>query len=137
MELVYSNKIPTASDYNDLTNNVDWGKRDEKIVEIALEQSLYCVCVYDNSKLIGFARIIGDGAIFLYIQDVMVNKEYQNMNIGKEIMNQLLEKIEDYKKINPNARVYLGASKGKEGFYRKFGFKERKECGLGEGMILV
>lgn len=51
-------------------------------------------------------------------------------------MNKLLDKVEEIKKVNPEMRVYLGASKGKEGFYRKFGFIERKEFNLGAGMIL-
>ena len=33
-------------------------------------------------------------------------------------------------------RVYLGASKGKKGFYRQFGFVNRKDANLGEGMLL-
>lgn len=32
--------------------------------------------------------------------------------------------------------MYLGASSGKEEFYKKFGFVTRKEAGLGSGMIL-
>ena len=54
----------------------------------------------------------------------------------KEIMNKLLEKIRDLQKNNPDIRVYLGASKGKENFYKHFGFIERKEADLGAGMIL-
>lgn len=37
---------------------------------------------------------------------------------------------------NASLRVYLGASKGKEGFYEKFGFRKRTDLELGEGMIL-
>ena len=33
-------------------------------------------------------------------------------------------------------RVYLGSSKGKEEFYKKFGFITRDETELGAGMIL-
>ena len=33
-------------------------------------------------------------------------------------------------------RTYLGASKGKEKFYEKFGFITRIDAGLGPGMIL-
>ena len=51
-------------------------------------------------------------------------------------MNKLLEKINEIKKENHDLRVYLGASKNKEGFYGKFGFITRKEADLGEGMIL-
>ena len=51
-------------------------------------------------------------------------------------MNKLLEKIEEIKKENPSLTVYLGASKNKEDFYKKFGFIERTDAGLGAGMIL-
>lgn len=51
-------------------------------------------------------------------------------------MNKLLEKIEKIKNENPSVRVYLGASKNKEEFYKKFGFITRKDAGLGAGMIL-
>ena len=50
-------------------------------------------------------------------------------------MNKLIEKIETIEKENPDVRVYLGASKGKEGFYKRFGFIERQDADLGAGMI--
>lgn len=66
----------------------------------------------------------------------MVIPEYQGQKIGTKIMNSLLDKIKEYKSINPNIRTYLGASKGKEEFYKKFGFKTRSSVDLGEGMVL-
>ena len=133
----YIEQNPTAQEYNNLTNSVGWGKRDNQIVEEALKNTLYSYCGYDNSKLIGYGRIIGDKTIFLYIQDIMVVPKYQNRKIGTEIMNGLLKKIKEYRKISPDIRVYLGASKGKESFYKKFGFATRKEADLGEEMILT
>ena len=52
------------------------------------------------------------------------------------VMNKLLDKIKDVQKENEYLRVYLGASKGKEAFYEKFGFVKRTDAGLGYGMIL-
>ena len=135
--LKYIEKIPTPDEYNQLTNSVSWGKRDNLIVEEALKNTIYSYCAYDNNKLIGYGRIIGDKTLFLYIQDIMVMPEYQSKKIGTEIMKGLLKKIKEYKKVSPDIRVYLGASKGKEGFYKKFGFITRKEADLGEGMILT
>ncbi len=129
------NKI-SVENFNYLTDKVDWGTRDNRIVEEALNNTLYSVSVYDDDKIIGYGRIIGDKTIFLYIQDIMVIPEYQGKKIGTKIMNALLTKINEYKKINPEIRTYLGASKGKEVFYEKFGFKTRSSVDLGEGMIL-
>ena len=40
------------------------------------------------------------------------------------------------KKVNPDIRTYLGAAKGKEPFYEKFGFEIRPNGDVGAGMIL-
>ncbi len=109
---------------------------DEKIIKQALENTLYSLCVYDGDRLIGYGRIIGDKTIFLYIQDIMVIPEYQGKKIGTGIMTELLKQVKEYKKINPNIRTYLGASKGKEDFYKEFGFISRPNEELGAGMIL-
>ena len=66
----------------------------------------------------------------------MVIPEYQNKHIGTGIIENLLKKVNEYKKINPNIRTYLGASKGTESFYKKFGFISRPNDDLGAGMIL-
>ena len=60
----------------------------------------------------------------------MVKPEYQLQKIGTLIMNKLLEKIKELKKDNQNLRVYLGASKGKEKFYEKFGLIRRIDADL-------
>lgn len=132
----YIEQTPSADEFNYLTNSVGWGIREKNIIEEALKNTLYSLCVYDNDKLIGYGRIIGDKTIFLYIQDIMVIPEYQSKHIGTGIMNNLLNQINQYKKINPDIRTYLGASKGKESFYEKFGFITRPNEELGSGMIL-
>lgn len=136
MQIIYKEHTPTPEEFNNLTEAVDWGTRENKIIEEALKHTLYSLCVYDENKLIGYGRIIGDKTIFLYIQDIMVIPEYQGKKIGTGIMNKLIEKINEYKKVNPEIRTYLGASKGKESFYEKFGFISRPNEDLGAGMIL-
>lgn len=132
----YSKEKISVDDFNYLNEKVGWGKRENIVVKQALDNTLYSITVYDDKKVIGYGRIIGDKTIFLYIQDIIVIPEYQGNKIGTEIMNLLLKKINEYKKINPEIRTYIGPSLGRESFYKKFGFKTRKEAGLGEGMVL-
>ena len=128
--------VNSIEEFNYLYDAVGWGSYDEKVSEKALANTMYSVSVYDDSKIIGYGRIIGDGICFLYIHDVMVDPKYQNKKIGTQIMNQLLEKVNQIKIENPYVRVYLGASKGKEKFYERFGFITREDANLGSGMIL-
>ena len=128
--------INSIEEFNYLYDAVEWGSYDEKVSEKALANTMYSVSVYDDDKIIGYGRIIGDGICFLYIHDVMVIPKYQNKKIGSQIMNKLLEKINQIKIENPYVRVYLDASKGKEKFYERFGFITREDANLGSGMIL-
>ena len=128
--------VNSVEEFNYLYDAVGWGSYDKKVSEIALANTMYSVSVYDDDKIIGYGRLIGDGICFMYIHDVMVEPKYQNQKIGSRIMNKLLEKINHIKLENPYVRVYLGASKGKEKFYEKFGFITREYANLGSGMIL-
>ena len=127
--------IDNVEEYNYLFDIVGWGSYPVEISKKALSNNIYSVSIYDNDNIIGYGRLIGDGIIFLYIHDIMVKPEYQGKGIGKTIMKKLLSKVEELRKENPDLLLYLGASKGKEDFYRKCGFITREEAGLGAGMI--
>lgn len=127
--------IDNVEEYNELYDVVGWGSYPVEISKKALSNNIYSVSIYDNDKIIGYGRLIGDGIVFLYIHDIMVRPEYQGQGIGKTIMNKILNKVEEIKKDNPDLLLYLGASKGKEPFYEKCGFITREQAGLGAGMI--
>lgn len=128
---------PTVYQYNFLTQQVGWGIENENIVAEALNNTIYSICAFNDDQIIGCARLIGDKTLFLYIQDVMVIPEFQGMKIGSKLIEFILLEIEKLKSKSPNIRTYLGASKGKENFYKKFGFISRSEADLGDGMILM
>lgn len=127
---------PSLESYNDLFKNIYDEKINEKILKEAFDNTLEFVCVYRDNELIGFSRIIGDKTMFLYLHDIMVKKEFQGNGIGGQIVEYTLDIIREYKKINPDLRVYLGASKNKESFYEKYGFLRRPNEFVGAGMIL-
>lgn len=133
--MIIKENVKNIEEFNFLYDNVGWGCYDDKVSEVALDNTLYSVSVYDNDEIIGYGRLIGDGACFIYIHDIMVRVDYQGKKIGTLIMNKLMDKVKAYKKFNPYVRVYLGASKNREGFYEKFGFISRRDADLGEGMI--
>lgn len=135
--IYYTEKAPSADEYNLLTNAVGWGVSEVDTVETALANSLYCVCAYDGEKIVGFGRLIGDGVMFLYVQDIMVLPDYQGRKIGTGIMERIVKIILEYKQTNGDLRAYLGASAEKEDFYKRFGFITREEAGLGAGMVLL
>ena len=91
-------------------------------VEDALKNGLFNVSAIYNGKVIGMGRLIGDGAMYWYLQDIIILPEYQRKGIRKSIVNRLIEHIENTAIPNTCIEVGLSAVKGKEAFYEKLGF---------------
>lgn len=104
----------------------------DHIVEKSLEKTVYGVSVYDDDNIIGSGRIVGDGGLCYYIQDIMVLKTYQKKGIGSEIVKLLMDYLEENAPYN--SYVGLMAAKGLEGFYSRYGFISRPNEYFGPGM---
>ncbi len=79
-------KLPTAGEYNRLRHSAGWGLHTEDAIQRCLPNSLYCVCAELAGECIGMARVVGDGGLVYYIQDVIVLPAYQGMGIGTALM---------------------------------------------------
>ena len=132
MDIKYIDKFPTGKEFNYLRKCVGWGTYDDDVVEKFIVNSLYSICVYDGDKIIGMGRVIGDNGLIHYIQDIIVIPDYQGKNIGKEIMNRVMDYINN--NLYRNTKVALMSASGKEDFYKKFGFIERPNSKMGAGM---
>ncbi|HMG90109.1 MAG TPA: GNAT family N-acetyltransferase [Chryseolinea sp.] len=129
-------QFPTAQEYNELRHLAEWPTYEEELVERAYSNTLFSVVARDESGLIiGMGRILGDNAIYLHVQDVIVHPAFQRQGIGKLIMDELLAYIEKVGVKNTN--VGLMCSKGREKFYESFGFIERPNEKFGAGMIKI
>ncbi|AZB44718.1 N-acetyltransferase [Bacillus sp. FJAT-42376] len=115
--------IPTLEEYKYLCDSAGWTPfMNFEAAETSLKRSIYCITVQDHERMVGMGRIVGDGAIYFYIQDIVVHPDYQKNGIGREIMNQLAEYLNRH--APDKAFVGLFASEGKESFYEAFDFKD-------------
>ena len=115
--------VNSIEEFNYLYDAVGWGSYDEKVSEKALANTMYSVSVYDDDKIIGYGRIIGDGICFLYIHDVMVIAKYQNKKIGTKLIEQM---INDCRKNNVSS-ITLEVKKSNNNdihLYEKIGFNK-------------
>jgi GNAT superfamily N-acetyltransferase len=136
MSYVVIHRLPSAQEYNALRLSVSWPTYEIPLIEEGLARSLFSVCVEDpEGTLVGMGRIIGDNAIYLHIQDVIVHPACQGQGIGKLIMNELT-KFTD-KAGGKNTNIGLMCSKGREKFYNSFGFAVRPNEKHGAGMIKI
>jgi len=85
----------------------------------AYHNSALYVFAYHHQELIGAARAISDGVYHAELCDTVVVPEWQGRGIGRHMVELLLDDLQGQK-------VLLTASFGKEGFYRKLGFRRHK-----------
>jgi len=93
------------------------GEKKPVDLEIAFSNSRYKCFVFDGGKLIGVGRALADGIDCSYLCDVAVHPDFQGTGLGKEIITKLKDMSAGHRKI------ILYANPGKEGFYKKLGFK--------------
>ena len=80
-------------------------------------------------------RLIGDGAVISYIQDLIVVPEYQGKKIGSKIIDRLISYADELRMPGTVMMLDLMCAKGREQFYEKHGFIARPTDTLGPGMI--
>ena len=90
---------------------------DPVVQEKAFRNSECTIFIFDKETLVGFARAISDGAIQAAVYDVAVHPSYQGKGLGKIVVEKIKEELVGY-------NLILYATPGKEGFYRKSGFKK-------------
>jgi len=125
---------PSAADYNILRRLNGWSEYLIEDTQIALNNSIFWVAVYDGSQILGMGRVLGDTRTCFYIQDVMVTPERQRAGIGSTIMNLIMSYL--HRNAMKGAYIGLMSRKGSEEFYEKYQFVSRPNETMGHGMIL-
>jgi predicted N-acetyltransferase YhbS len=133
-EIIFAEEYPTPEEYLALRRSVGWVLPDAAVVESSLRNSHYCVCARAKGRIVGMARIIGDGGMVYYIQDVIVEPSRQGEGIGGRLMDRTM----DYIRLRSVRHTIVGlmAAKGKEPFYERHGFIRRPNEKLGAGMTM-
>ena len=126
----------TVEEYQALRESVGWRRLSVGQAKAAIEKSLFTVKVIgDRGTPIGMGRIVGDGAVICYIQDLVVSPSVQGMGVGTVIINRLKEFVESIREKDTTMMLCLMCAKGREEFYIKNGFTARPTDSLGPGMI--
>ena len=95
-------------------------KDDEKLIR-AFDQSLYRMGAFDEDKLIGFVRCVGDGEHILVVQDLIVDPQYQKRGIGTSLFQAILQK---YSQVRTLIVITDIADQVDNKFYQSFHLKK-------------
>ena len=110
-----------------LYQSVGWANYLERIgiLEEAYANSLCVIGAYDNEKLVGIIRAVGDGRTIVFVQDIIVLPEYQRKGIGTKLLKAVVEK---YKNVYQMELLTDNTEKTKA-FYRSVGFTASDDIG--------
>lgn len=122
--------------YLGLRAAVGWKTLDNEQAIMALKNSIYTLTATIDDKVVGMARMVGDGAVICYIQDLVVHPSYQKLGVGQALMEKLVHHADEIKLQGTELMLCLMCAKGREGFYEKYGFIARPTENLGPGMIM-
>lgn len=112
-------------------SGVDWGSVSRLLQSVgmahyepeihrrAFEASHTALFAYHDGGLIGFGRAVSDGVYQAALYDCAVAEAFQGRGVGRLIVGRMLSRL-------PGCNVILYASPGREGFYRKQGFRKMK-----------
>lgn len=134
MDISLEENVLTAEQALMLRTSVGWQGILHQL-EKALKNGLFNVAAKDGDKVVGMGRLVGDGVVYWYVQDLAVLPDYQGKGIGKRIMHRLIEHVKQNSLPDTSVTIGLMSAKGKELFYEKFGFTARPNDTYGAGMI--
>lgn len=120
--IVVRAEIPTLAEALDLYDAVGWGAytAEPEILERALLGSRCVVTARRDGALLGLARVVGDGAVIAYLQDVLVRPATQGQGIGRRLVEEAFAPFDTVRQ-----QVLLtDAEPGQRAFYEALGFVE-------------
>ncbi|MDO8371337.1 MAG: GNAT family N-acetyltransferase [Pseudomonadota bacterium] len=124
------NNVPLV--WTHLIDKVDWnelsalylaaplGNKKPADLKTVFTNSMFRCFVHEDDKLVGVGRALADGVDCAYICDIAVLPSHQGTGLGQQIVGKLVNLSRGHRKI------ILYAVPGKEGFYRKLGFRRMR-----------
>ncbi len=89
----FTNRI-TVADLQALFAQASWtATRSPDTIQAMLDHTRVCLGVWDDDRLIGFARAVTDDIFRAVVEDVIVDQAYRGQGIGRELMRRLLDRL--------------------------------------------
>lgn len=123
----YDVGVLTTQAYEDLRREAGWHRIDSQRAHQAIAASCFVVSAVIDGRTVGCGRVVGDGVIYFYVQDLLVAHGVRRKGIGTEMMRRIMSYIESSAPPKCGAFVALMAAPGLEAFYSSFGFLKQPE----------
>ena len=130
--LVLSESVPAPARYIALRKAMGWGEIDLAAAERTLAAASFTVCLHRDDELLGLARVMGDGALYFFLADLIVAPEARGGGHGDRLMQAVVDYFDRAAK--PGATITLVPMQHREALYERFGFVRCPDGPFGRGM---
>ena len=119
-------RLPTPEEYLGLVRAVGWDRGDRadgdptERAARALAGARFGVVALDGGRAVGSGMVLGDGATFAYLKDIMVRPEWRARGLGTRIVEALLGALR--RSEHDGLLVTLFTGQHLADFYERFGF---------------
>jgi len=134
-EIIIKEVAPDLNSFIEFRSKCGWGEISTEVALMSLANSDYCLSAWRVEELAGFVRVVGDGALYFYVQDLIVRDDLRGLGIGRSLMMKVMSHLRG--RVPAEGTVALLSAVGKEEFYESFGFVRRPNAIFGAGMIYV
>ena len=86
MPCVFKVSPPVGNDELNALFASAWPDHPSTDFQPLLRHALFYVCAYEDSRLIGFAKIVSDGALHGFLLDPIVAPDQQRKGIGRQLV---------------------------------------------------
>jgi predicted GNAT family N-acyltransferase len=119
-DAILSEGFPTVSEYIGLRTRMGWGRIDEETANRTIQAAAFTVCLHRQDQFVGVARVMGDGAMYFFLADLIVAPGYRGSGYGGRLMRAVTSYFD--RTALPGSTIVLVPLSGQEHFYEKFGF---------------
>jgi len=130
--IILAEELPSVAEYRELRSRTGWGDIDESIARRTIGAACYTITLRRQGKLIGLARVMGDGALYFFLADLIVDSSLRGEGLGDRLMRAVTEYFD--RSAKPGATIALIPLRGGESFYERFGFARCPDGPFGTGM---
>ena len=113
-------KLDVGTIHDFLSNRSYWAKGRTRETVIRSIENSFCFGLYDEQeKLVAFARVVTDYAVFACLMDVFVLEAYRGNGLGKRLIGSIMEHP-----LLQGLKRWQLSTRDAHGLYRLYGFRE-------------
>lgn len=110
-----------------LYSQVGWTAYTEDLnaLEQGFKNSLLVLASFENDKLLGIIRVVGDGFTVILVQDILVFPQYQRQGIGTALLKAVLDRYSHVRQI----QLVTDSTPQTVAFYKSLGLSDFSALG--------